>query len=533
MTIRSRDRRLVPMLLPLALLTCSLAYADSGSHASASENANPGRILGKLDFPTSTRSPEAQAAFEQGMLLLHLFEYPFAEAAFQHAQTIDPGFAMAYWGEAMVHNHAVWDEQAPDKARAVLNKFAPTPEARANRISSDKERDYFESLEILYGPAEGRAPKTERDRAYRLFLERMAERYPDDHEVRLFLALAILGAHAGVRDIPDYMESAALSQSVFYANREHPGAAHYLIHGVDDPVHAPLGLEAARALYVMAPDAGHSLHMTSHIFDALGMWDDMVQANVNAVRVANEMRAERGEVPTSVGHYNFWLLYGLLQQGRRSDAKALLTAAYAETRAIGQPPSARMILDPDNDRVGSTVQMWARYMLETNGMDPDVAQWQFNLSDAFDPNLNVLYVNAMLARNPADIARYLARFRELKAELRENVMALPEQVPFNLLYLDRLDVIEQQLRASLARAQGNRAAALEHAREASRLESAMPYSFGPPFVDYPSAQLVGELALDLKKYEEAAAAFTEQLKRSRKKTQALDGLARAEQASGL
>ena len=298
MTIRPRARRLAPALLPLALLTCSLAYAGDGSHGSASANASPGRVLGKLDFPTSTRSPEAQAAFEQGMLLLHLFEYPFAETAFQRAQTIDPGFAMAYWGEAMVHNYPVWDQQAPDKARAVLNKFAPTPEARAQKLSSAKERDYFASLEILYGPAQGRAPKVERDRAYRLFMEKMAERYPDDHEVRLFHALAIMGAHAGVRDIPDYMESTAHSQSVFYANREHPGAAHYLIHGVDDPVHAPLGLEAARALYVMAPDAGHSLHMTSHIFNALGMWDDVVKANINAVRVANEMRAERGEAPS-------------------------------------------------------------------------------------------------------------------------------------------------------------------------------------------------------------------------------------------
>jgi tetratricopeptide (TPR) repeat protein len=530
MTIRLRDSCFALALLPLALLACSLATAGDGPHRPATANASPGRVLGKLDFPTSTRSAEAQAAFNQGMLLLHLFEYPFAEAAFQRAQAIDPDFAMAYWGEAMVHNHPVWDHQAPDKALAAFNQFAPTPEARAGKIASAKERDYFESLEILYGPAVGRAPKAERDRAYRLFMGKMAERYPDDHEVRLFHALAIMGAHAGVRDIPDYMESTALSQSVFGANRDHPGAAHYLIHGVDDPIHAPLGLEAARALYEMAPDAGHSLHMTSHIFNALGMWDDVVKANINAVRVSNEMRAERGEPPSNVGHYNFWLLYGLLQQGRQSDAKALLTAACEETRAIDKPPVARMVLDSDDDRVGSLIQMWARYMLETGGNDPDVAQWQFNLADAFDPNLNVLYVNALLAKNPADITAHLERFRQLKTELREHVMALPEQVPFNLLYLDRLDVIEQQLQAVLAKAQGHGDAALEYAREASRLEGAMPYSFGPPFVDYPSAQLLGELAFDLGNNEEAAAAFSEQLKRSRKKVQAVDGLAHAEKA---
>jgi len=525
--------RLRSPVIALILLCCSSALAHDGSHGADDGQTITGRVLGKLDFSTSTRSAEAQAAFEQGMLLLHLFEYPYAEAEFQRAQEIDPAFGMAYWGEAMTHNHPIWDQQAPDKARAALNKFARTSEARAAKLATEKERDFFESLEILFGPAEGRAPKAERDRAYERFLGAMARRYPDDHEVRLFYALAIMGSHAGVRDIPDYMEAAALAQSVFCANRQHPGAAHYLIHAVDDPIHAPLGLEAARALYRMAPDAGHSLHMTSHIFTALGMWDDVVMANTNAVRVSNEMRAERGGQPSHVGHYNFWLLYGLLQQGRQADARALLTAAYDETNAIGEPPRERMILDPDNDRVGSLVQMWARYMLETGGNDPDVSQWQFNLSDAFDPNLNVLYVRAMLGKEPATIEEHLGQFLEIRAELREQVMAVPEPVPFDRLYLDRLDVIEQQIRAALARASGDNDKALEYAREASRLEGEMPFSFGPPFVDYPSAQFLGELAFALGDYEEAAAAYREQLKRSRRKVQAVEGLARAEKALGM
>jgi tetratricopeptide (TPR) repeat protein len=110
---------------------------------------------------------------------------------------------------------------------------------------------------------------------------------------------------------------------------------------------------------------------------------------------------------------------------------------------------------------------------------------------------------------------------------------MPEPAPFDLLYLDRLDVIEQQLRAALARANGDGDKALEYAREASRLEGEMPYSFGPPFVDYPSAQLLGELAFDLGQYEEAVKAFSQQLRRSRRKVQAVEGLARAEKALGM
>ena len=502
-------------------------FAHQGSHHPENEKRVT-RVLGHIDFPTTTQSSQAQAAFISGMQLMHLFEYPFAEAQFRRAQEIDPDFVMAYWGEAMVHNHPIWDDQDADKAHAALNKLGATAEARAAKTESQKEKDYLESLEILYGTG----PKVDRDRAYMRYMEEMARRYPDDHEVRLLYALSIMGTSAGVRDIPSYIESTSLSQSVFYANREHPGAAHYLIHGVDDPVHAPLGLEAARSLAVIAPDAGHSLHMTSHIFTALGMWDDVVVANINAAQVSNSMAMEVGKPPRHWGHYNFWLLYGLLQQGREADAKELLSNAYEETTAAGVVAEDKLLLDPDSSQVGSLVQMWARYMIETRGADSEIAKWRFKMGDAFDPNLNVHYVNGLLSPEPEEIVGHLSAFRSLKSQLHEEVMALPRQAPYDLLYLDRLAVIEHQLEAKLAHASGDSGNALKHAREASRLEGEMPYSFGPPFVDFPSAQMLGELALDSGDYDEAAAAFAEQLLRSRLKAQALTGLAQAERARG-
>ena len=511
-----------------ALFVAAPAFSHEGSHHPDNEGPLENRVLGRVDFPTTTESGEAQDAFIRGMLLLHLFEYPFAEAQFQHARQLDPGFAMAYWGEAMVHNYPIWDEQDRDAGLAVLNNLGPTSSARNATTSSQKEKDYLESLEVLYGAG----PKDARDRDYMHYMEQMAQRYPDDHEVRLFYALSIMGVSAGVRDIPSYMESTALSQSVFYANREHPGAAHYLIHGVDDPVHAPLGLEAARALAVIAPDAGHSLHMTSHIFTALGMWDDVVIANINSTQVANAMAMEVGKPPRHWGHASFWLLYGLLQQGRDAEAKELLRNAYEETSAAGIVPEDPMVLDPDNSQVGSLVQMWARYMIETRGADAEVAKWQFNMGEAYDPNLNYHYVRALLSTDPDEIAEHLSAFRVLQTKLGKDVSALPRQAPFDLLYLDRLIVIEHQIEAVLARANGETDTMIGHAREASQLEGDMPYSFGPPFVDYPSAQLLGELSLDLGNNDEAANAFAEQLSRTRLKASALLGLANAERARG-
>lgn len=519
--------RLFVILILVTLLSTHHARAHDDKHK-ADDIAKPGRVLGHLVFPTSTHSKEAQAAFEQGMLLLHLFEYPFAIAEFKKAQSIDSDFAMAYWGEAMAYNYPIWDEQYRDKALSAVNAFAPTIEKRLEKLKTEKEKDYFRSLDILYGLANTDATKYQRDAAYKQFLGEMAKRYPQDDEVQLFYALAILGSHGGVRDIPDYMNAAAIAQKVFYANRQHPGAAHYLIHAVDDPVHAPLGLEAARALYKMAPDAGHSLHMTSHIFHALGMWDDVVVANINAVRVADNMRVEEGKPITHVGHYNFWLLYGLLQQGKFAQAKQLLESAYEEITLSGERPKS--LLSPGRDPVGSLVKMWSRYIFETGGTDSDVLSWRFNLENAIAPNLNLLYVKAFVAKDPEQINALQGQYKQLAATLRQTIMALPEKPMWLLEYLKRAEVIEQQLEAFEQRAKGNLDAAIASAKKASELEGAMPYSFGPPFVDYPSAQLLGELELAQGNYADAATAFTEQLKRARNKIQAVKGLAQARAA---
>jgi tetratricopeptide (TPR) repeat protein len=304
---------------------------------------------------------------------------------------------------------------------------------------------------------------------------------------------------------------------------------------VDDPVHAPLGLEAARALAKMAPDAGHSQHMTSHIFTAVGMWDDVVTANEEAIRVQNGMRVSRGQPPRHWGHYNFWLLYGLLQQGRQREAGELLRAAFDEATAAGAVPDDPLELDADRSQIGSLVQMWARYMIETRGKDAEIAAWTFNMGEAFDPKLTYRYVQSLRAAYsgyPSKAGEHLKAFRKLQAKLEKAILAMARQAPTDLLYLDRLSVMEQELQAMIAWAEEKPARAVEFADKASRLEGEMPFSFGPPFVDLPSAELLGELLLGAGRYDEAIEAYGIQLERTRRKALPLLGLGKAEQGSG-
>ena len=249
-------------------------------------------LAGDVAFANSG-SPAAQASFLTGLALLHDFEYRAAKLAFQQAEAADPNFAMAYWGEAMTYNHPVWMQQDAAAARAALARLGPTPGARAAKAGTQRERDYLAAVEILYGDGD----KFVRDFRYADAMAALHARYPDDVDATAFDALALLGTSHDGRDVATYMKSAALLEEVYPTHLRHPGVLHYMIHSYDDPIHAPLGLRAARRYGALAPDAPHALHMTSHIFIALGMWDETIAANQAAMQGAGRPGPRRWPNP--------------------------------------------------------------------------------------------------------------------------------------------------------------------------------------------------------------------------------------------
>jgi len=292
----------VVMLAAAIALAVSVPMpGHSGSEGSAS-SVPAGLRAGDIVFENSG-SQSAQLSFLDGLALLHDFEYERAAEAFRQAEVADPGFAMAYWGEAMTYNHPVWMEQDLAAARAVLARLGPTPQARRAKAPTQRERDYLNAVEILYG--EG--TKEARDFRYADAMAVLHTKYPNDVDATAFYALSLLGTCHEGRDFATYMKAAALLEDVYPTHMRHPGVLHYLIHSYDDPIHAPLGLRAARRYGDLAPDAPHALHMTSHIFLALGMWDEVIAANVKAKSVANAFALQHHRPVHSCGHGITWM----------------------------------------------------------------------------------------------------------------------------------------------------------------------------------------------------------------------------------
>jgi len=486
--------------------------------------------VGEVRFENSGTAA-AQAAFLRGVAQLHNFEYDDAAAAFGDAQKSDPGFAMAYWGEAITHNHPIWMEQDRDAARKALEKLGPTPDARRAKAPTEREKAYLAAVEILYGDG----TKNERDVRYAEAMRSLSEKYPDDPDAAAFSALAILGtAHEG-RDVPTYMRAAAVLEELTCRYPDHPGAAHYLIHSYDDPTHAVLGLRAARRYSKIAPDAAHAQHMTSHIFVAMGMWDDVVTANETAVAVVNRGREKKGLPPVSCGHYAYWLEYGYLEQGRPADARRLLEGCRAQAAAAADHSGHGGKPDPDKSPVGSFVQMWARYLVDTEDWAGEVARWDLPIGDAAARRVTYEWASGFGAVRRGDSAGARTALSRLSAARREldRELAKKEGAPHpDGSWSKRAEILESELGAMIDATRGRADRALATLRRAADAEDAMPFEFGPPFVDKPARELLGEMLLQQGRADDARREFEAALARAPERTASLEGLEKAARAAG-
>jgi len=283
-------------------------------------HAMPSVKLGKISFSTSCSS-QAQSEVETGVASLHSFEYQNAMRHFEKVLQHDPTCSIAYWGEAMSLYHQLWNVPS-EKDLAEGWQFVQ--KAQAGAKTSRREQDYVEAMGIFYKP--GKQSAVERAEAYSKRMERLHEDYPSDEEAAVFYALSLLAAEPPNDTSLQYTKKAVeLLNGVLRNDPEHPGVAHYLIHACDNPNMAHEGLPAARRYAKIAPSSPHALHMPSHIFARLGLWQDHISSNLASVAAA-----EHNPSGTEARlHPMDFLEYAYLQTGQDEKARAIEAEAVA------------------------------------------------------------------------------------------------------------------------------------------------------------------------------------------------------------
>lgn len=502
----------------MSRLACALALVLVTSPAFAQLED-----VGSITFPTSTKSAEAQQHFLRGVAILHSFGWKQAIAQFKAAQALDPDFAMAYWGETLCYNHPLMGEQDAETPRAVLARLGATREARLAKAPTAREKGLLDAVETLWGEGEWR----DRRVAYMDAMERLHREYPNDDEIATFYAVAILsGARALDDDTFRYeMRAGAIGLDVFKRNPKHPGAVHYIIHSFDDPIHAPLALEAAHVYAEIVPAVSHAIHMPTHIFIQHGMWTEVSEQNMRAFNVGKDLW-EPGDTPGDMAHSLDWGQYGFLQRGNYAKARENIETFEWMLETTKQARAR-----------GGLTLVRARYIVETE-------EWKVQdlADDASNPEILANGISAARLGNLAAAEKAEAMLASkvktgaAAAEADPHAHHGPAAAgppPGELTEGEKSAIVMHREVAALVRLmKGEKDAAVALLQEAVRYEESMRPPNGAANPIKPSHELLGEVLLELDRPAEAAEAFDASLLRMPGRARSLLGSARAHAAAG-
>ena len=507
------DMRGLSHAFSLLLLSCLLAAPAVADEEHQHPAGDPEK-LGTVSFSTSC-APAVQKQFQRGVAMLHSFWYEEAERTFNQVAKDDPGCAMAYWGIAMGYFHPIWDARGPDAA--ILKKgWETVQKAKVLAPKTEREREYVAAIEAFYKDSDKQDHRT-RVLAYETAMERVYSRYPEDREAAAFYSLALLGSVAASpvdKTLARQKKAGEIAEKVFDAEPSHPGAPHYVIHAYDYPALAEKALPAARRYAKIAPDAPHALHMPSHIFTRLGLWQESIESNTASAAAAGKV----GMAGEGL-HASDYLEYAYLQSGQDDQAK----------RVLDQMPANKTGLPSYFAGVYATATMPARYVVERRRW-AEAAKLEIP-SDSPGGKLSWAEATVYFARalgsahtGNVDAARHaiqkLQSVRDMLTELQETYWA------------GQVEIQRREAAGILAFAEGKKDEALEFLRSAADMEDASEKHPVTPGPVVPARELLGEFLLTINTPVQALAAFESTLQRSPNRFNALYGAATAAQAAG-
>jgi plasmid stabilization system protein ParE len=497
----------------LLLLSCLFAFSaladddkDHPHHEDLTETQ-----LGTVHFAVSCAA-SVQKPFARGVALLHSFWYEEAEKEFLQIAKDDPTCAMAHWGVAMSLWHQLWND--PDEKVLARGLDEVNTARKLGAKTTPRETAYIAAIAAFYSGSKLDEP--ERAKAYSDAMKKVYETYPDDHEAAAFYALSLLAAEPhNDTTFANRKEAAAILEKLFATEPDHPGVAHYLIHAYDKPQLAELGIPAARRYAQVAPAAPHALHMPSHIFARVGLWQDDINSNLASVAATRKTAAMGMGGEGHQFHAMDFLVYAYLQSGREADAAKIID----EIKTM--PKMGSMYGEDFDPETNALSEFPALYDLELHHWS-DAAALQ-PVPGALNGDLDITYwARAIGAARSGNLTQAHKDLHEIES-LRQKALADKKTGSAEGMLQDY-----QEAEAWILHAEG------EDDKAAAMLRTIADKNdkLGDEPESIPAREMLADLLLESKHPEQALVEYKTDLKLNPNRFNALYGAARAAEAAG-
>jgi tetratricopeptide (TPR) repeat protein len=468
--------------------------------------------LGTVTFPVSC-DPKIQKPFERGVALLHSFWYEEAEKEFMQISADAPNCAMAHWGVAMSLWHQLWNE--PDK-KVIQHGLDEVHQAKTtDGPITPREKGYIAAIAAFYSNSK-KLDHAARAKAYSDSMKKVYETYPDDHEAAVFYALSLLASEPHQdATFANRKQAAAILEKLFAIEPDHPGVAHYLIHSYDKPQLAQLGLPAARRYAQVAPASPHALHMPSHIFARVGLWQDDINSNLASIAATRKTAAMGMGGEGHQFHAMDFLFYAYMQSGRDADAKALIEEIRAMPNKKDDMYGAGY--DP---HTATLAHLTALYPIEMRDWATAAALPPTEIAGtAEDSTIHwARAIGSAHLRKPADVRKDLAAIESIHKKLATEKSA----------FADAVEDDRKEAQAWLSFAEGKDDDAVEAMRPIADKED----SLGEEPEGIPAREMIADMLLEARRPQQALAEYQIDLKLNPNRFDGLYGAARAAEAAG-
>ncbi|MGA9447863.1 MAG: hypothetical protein WBV26_15565, partial [Candidatus Sulfotelmatobacter sp.] len=468
--------------------------------------------LGTVTFPVSC-APDVQKPFERGVALLHSFWYEEAEKEFQQIAIDDPHCVMAHWGVAMSLWHQLWNN--PD-AKVIQRGLDEVHEAKTtDGPTTAREKAYIAAIATFYNNSK-KLNHEARAKAYSDAMKKVYESYPDDPEAAAFYALSLLASEPHDDEtFANRKQAAAVLENLFAIEPDHPGVAHYLIHAYDKPQLAQLGLPAARRYAQIAPAAPHALHMPSHIFARVGLWQDDINSNLASIAATRKTAAMHMGGEGHQFHAMDFLVYAYLQSGREADAQKVID----EVKAL--PKMKSMYGDDFDPQTNALTKFPAIYDLELRHWS-DAAVLQVVPGSLRGDQSITYWARAIGAARSGNLAQAHKDLEQIEAIRKEFVAEKKTE------YAEAVGEDYQEAAAWVAHAEGKD----EEAITGLRVLADKTDKLGDEPEGIPAREQLADMLLEAKRPQQALAEYQTDLRLNPNRFNGLYGAARAAEAAG-